>query len=265
MDSRPSPEAESGTAVRHLAPWWSPLAVAIGFLTVIPVPGVVVAPSVAGRAAATFPVLGALVGLGLGGIGLLLDRVLPAGPVAALLIAAGVLVSGGLHLDGLMDTADGLAAGRSREQRLAIMRDSRVGAFGAMAAILAILAQFACLSELTGAERLLALVVAAATSRWAMLAAMALFPPARPDGLGATFRSGVSPTIAGVGTLVLLGLVLYARPFGAIALMAGTGVVLVVGNGLTRRLGGLTGDTYGAIAVVTETVVLFAAVALATA
>jgi adenosylcobinamide-GDP ribazoletransferase len=179
------------------------------------------------------------------------------------LIAAGALVTGGLHLDGLMDTADGLCGDRTPEQRLTIMRDSRVGAFGAITGGVAILGQFACLSELTGHARFTALVVAAATSRWAMLLALVIFPAARTSGVGATFHAAATRTAGIAGTLFVILLALVSGRLGVIALVASTVAVLGCGHLLTRRLGGLTGDSYGAIAVVTETAVLFVAVALA--
>jgi adenosylcobinamide-GDP ribazoletransferase len=232
-------------------------------LTIVPAPAVAIYPVAAGRAAALFPLVGALLGLLIGGIGLMLDRFLPHGPTAALLLAAGAILTGGLHLDGLMDTADGLAGGRSPERRLAIMRDSRVGAAGAIAGILAILTQFACLGELSGWNRLLALVAALSISRWAMLAALATYPPARPDGLGATFHAGATLPVAVVGTLLTVVVALLARPFGPFALAAAILTTLALGHALARRLGGLSGDCYGAVAVVTETAALAVAVAVA--
>ena len=220
-------------------------------------------PATAGRAAALFPLVGALVGVVLGGIGLLLDSLLPPGPTAALLVAVSVVLTGGLHLDGLMDAGDGLAGGRSPERRLAIMRDSRLGAMGAIAGILIILVQFTCLAELTGQTRLLALVAALTASRWAMLAALAAFPAARPDGLGATFHSAATPTVAVAGTLVAVAVALPARPLGLYALLAAAALALVLGQFLTRRLGGLSGDCYGAVAVIAETAALLIAVSLA--
>ena len=247
---------------RTPAPWWGPLALSVGLLTVIPAPAVAMSPLVAGRAAALFPLVGALIGLLLGGLGLGLDRFLPPGPTAALLLAAATLLTGGLHLDGLMDTADGLAGGRDPERRLAIMRDSRVGAAGVAAGVLAILTQFASLSELPGQTRLVALVAAGAVSRWAVLAAMALFPAARPEGLGAAFRAGVTLPVAAVGTGLVLIVALLTRPLGLLALLAATVAMLLLGRALARRLGGLTGDAYGAIAAATETTALVAAVAI---
>jgi adenosylcobinamide-GDP ribazoletransferase len=245
------------------APWWGPIAGSIGFLTVFPVPRAAMSPTHTQWSLALFPLIGACIGALLGGLGIVLSHILPAGPIAAVLIAAGALVTGGLHLDGLMDTADGLCGGRTPEQRLTIMRDSRVGAFGAITGGVAILAQFACLSELTGHARFTALVVAAAMSRWAMLLALVIFPAARTSGVGATFHAAATRTAGIAGTLFVILLALVSGRLGVIALAASTVAVLGCGHLLTRRLGGLTGDSYGAIAVVTETAVLFVAVALA--
>jgi len=244
-------------------PWWGPIAGSIGFLTVIPVPHVAMSPTLTERSLALFPLIGALIGALLGGLGLWLGHVLPAGPIAALLIAGGALLTGGLHFDGLMDTADGVFGGRSPEQRLTIMRDSRVGAFGVMAGGVAILGQFACLSELTGHARFIALVVAATTSRWTMLMALWMFPAARTLGIGATFHTGTTRTACIAGTFFVVLLALGSGQLGMMALAVGTLVVLGCGHALTRLLGGLTGDVYGAFAVVTETLILFVAVALA--
>jgi adenosylcobinamide-GDP ribazoletransferase len=142
------------------------------------------------------------------------------------------------------------------------MRDRRVGAFAVIAGGVAILAQFACLSELTGQARFTALVVAAALSRWAMLLALVIFPAARTSGAGATFHAAATRSAGIAGTLFVVLLAFVSGQLGAIAL-ASTVVVLGCGHLLTRQLGGLSGDSYGAIAVVTETVVLFVAVALA--
>ena len=250
-------------ATSRRAPWWGSIAGSIGFLTVFPVPQVAMSPTHTQRSLALFPLIGACIGALLGGLGIVLSHILPAGPIAAVLIAAGALVTGGLHLDGLMDTADGLCGDRTPEQRLTIMRDSRVGAFGAITGGVAILAQFACLSELTGHARFTALVVAAAMSRWAMLLALVIFPAARTSGVGATFHAAATRTAGIAGTLFVILLALVSGRLGVIALAASTVAVLGCGHLLTRRLGGLTGDSYGAIAVITETAVLFVAVALA--
>jgi len=252
----------SGVKNQH-PPWWGPIAGSIGFLTVIPVPHVAISPTLTARSLALFPLIGAVIGALLGVLGVWLDQILPAGPVAALLIASSAFLTGGLHLDGLMDTADGMFGGRSPEHRLTIMRDSRVGAFGVIAAGIAILGQFACLSELTGYARFTALVVAATMSRWAMSIALAIFPAARTSGVGATFHAAATRNAGIAGTLFVILVALVSGRLGLIALVASTVAVLSCSHLLTRQLGGLSGDSYGAIAVVTETGVLFVAVALA--
>ena len=243
-------------------PWWAPLALAWSFLSVFPAPFVEANRGAVAVAIVFFPLIGAVLGALLGGLGLALDRALPAGPTAVLVLAASALLTGGLHLDALMDTADGVFGGTTRADRLAIMRDSRVGAFGAIAGALALLGQYACLVELTEIPRLIALVAALALGRWAMVVAIWAFPPARPDGLGATFhQSATNWTLAGATALAILAAVA-TRPLGLAAFVAGALVALLGGWFIARRLGGLTGDSYGALAVVTETLVLYLAVAL---
>jgi adenosylcobinamide-GDP ribazoletransferase len=241
------------------APWWASLALGWSFLTVLPAPPAPATPATLARAAGWFPLVGGLLGAALGGLGLLLDYVLPPGPVAVALLAAGALLTGGLHLDGLMDTADGLGGGRTPERRLEIMRDSRVGAFGVIAGALALLGQYACLTGLIGLPRLLALAAAGALSRWAMTLALGRFPSARSGGLGASLRAQGSRAAQVVAALLALTAALLTAPLGLVGLPLAAAVALLGGRWLTRRLGGLTGDTYGALAVVTETAILLLA------
>lgn len=230
------------------------------FLTVLPLPGGG-ARSLAGSLP-WFPVVGAALGLGLGGLGLLLDRWLPPGPVAAVLIAAGICLTGGLHLDGLMDTADGVFGGRTPARRLEIMRDSRVGAFGVLAGVLAILLQWSSLSEVRGWDRLRLLVVALATARWAMVGAVVLFPSARAGGLGASMKRQADQLPLAFATIAAVAVALLVGEDGAIGLVAGGLVAGLAAILFSRRLGGLTGDTYGAVCVLAETAVLVALLAV---
>jgi cobalamin 5'-phosphate synthase/cobalamin synthase len=247
-------------------PWWAPVAAAVGFLTILPVPARAAHAVALGRSAAWFPLVGAALGALLGGAGWLLDGVLPPGPVAALLLVLGAVITGGLHLDGLMDAADGVlggaVGGRSRERRLEIMRDSRVGAFGVLAGALALLLQFACLAELDGGDRFFALVAALAASRWAVVVAIVAFPAARPDGLAAGTRAAVDRRPLVVATALAVLVLLAAGPLGPAVLAVAALVAVAGGRWLAARLGGLTGDTYGALAVVAETGTLIVAVAL---
>ena len=233
---------------------------AVRFLTVLPIPGRG-APRPLAAGLPWFPLVGAGIGAVLGGIGLGLDRLLPPGPVAALLLAASVAVTGGLHLDGLMDTADGVFGGRTPARRLEIMRDSRVGAFGVMAGGVAMLLQWACLAELRGDDRLRVLVVASTTARWAMVGAVVLFPAARAAGLGATMRehAGRAPLLA--ATVLAAAVAVAGGEEGIVGFVVAGIVAIAMGRFLSGRLGGLTGDTYGAIAVLTETTALLAMLA----
>jgi adenosylcobinamide-GDP ribazoletransferase len=240
---------DGGTAV------WRAAALSVSLLTTLPLPRFAAGSDALGAAAAFFPLVGLALGLVLGGAGLLLDRALPPGPVAAILVIGGVVLTGGLDFDGLMDSADGVFGGRTRQRRLEIMRDSRVGSFGVLAGTLALLLQYACLATLDGAARLVAMGAAMALARWAMVLAIALFPSARTDGLGASFHAnavGWAVSVATATALVVGGL---AGPAGWIALAVVAVAVLAGGRFCAARLGGLTGDTYGALAVVAECLV----------
>ncbi|HEY3083015.1 MAG TPA: adenosylcobinamide-GDP ribazoletransferase, partial [Chloroflexota bacterium] len=197
----------------------------------MPAPRVKATPRALASSAAFFPPVGAALGAALGGLGLLVEGALPPGPTAALLLTAGALLTGGLHLDGLMDTADGVLGGRTPERRLEIMRDSRVGAYGVIAAGLALLGQYACLAELSGKDRLLGLVVALTLGRWAMALALGLFPSARADGLGAAHLAEGSPgpaALATLGTLLLVTAAASASATGPAAARAGVAIGLAL-------------------------------------
>jgi adenosylcobinamide-GDP ribazoletransferase len=264
----PAPPRADGAAAR----WWqvafAPPVLALQFLTAVPIPiGVPAGPRQLGRALGLFPLVGAMLGLALGGLDALLRLGLPSALASALVLIGAVLLTGGLHLDGLMDACDGLFGGRTVERRLEIMRDSRVGAFGVLGGVLQLLLKYAALESLPGALRGPALVASLAAGRWAMVAAIWGFPYARPQGLGAVFKAGVG--LSGVAVATLLALVATALPFGPAGLQLGPlllGVAAVLtglaGRWMAARLGGLTGDTYGAIDELVEATSLVAIVAL---
>src|SRR5262245_29942619 len=230
------------------------LAFAFTFLTVVPVRGA--SHGTMGRAAAWFPVVGALVGVLAG-----LTRVATAGLfgafVATVLALAGlVALTGALHIDGLADTADGLGVRTGRERRLAAMRDSATGVFGALALIAWSLLMLGALSPLDEVDALRALVVAGAASRWAALLHARATSPARSDGLGAVFHpDGSSIAFA---TLVALAIAIpTADPLPGLAAAGAAAVVGVLSAALARRtLGGRTGDTLGAAIALAELAVV---------
>lgn len=230
------------------------LVLAVRFLTIVPVPGREAAgPGALGRAAWWFPVIG----LALGGGLMLADRVLatvvPPLLSAGLVVAVWKVLTGGIHLDGLADCLDGLA-GVNAERRLAIMRDSRIGVFGALGLVLCLLIACAALSGTPATARGPILLLAPAVGRLAPLLVGPRVRPATPgQGLGAAFLAAL-PRPAGpvwlavllVLAWLLLGLTGAAMAAGALAAGAGGAVVLA------RRLGGLTGDVLGACVELSE-------------
>lgn len=233
--------------------------VALRFLTVIPTPGAVEpTPEATGRSVSYFPLVGLGLGLGLWGLDFLLGFVFPAVLVNALLVVALVIVTGALHLDGFMDTCDGLAAGRTVEQRLEIMKDSGVGSYGVAGGISLLLLKYAALSAIPAAVRPAALVTMPVLGRWAMVYAVYAFPYARPTGgMGRAFTEHAKGLRFLVATLIMLAIAVTFLGTGSIALMAASWVASwALGNFLARRLGGLTGDTYGAVNEVVELLAL---------
>ena len=243
------------------------LAVAFGFLTVLPVPANTwTSPTPFGRAFSWFPLVGLVLGGILAAAALGLMALLPTQVLAALLLAGGVLLTGGLHLDGLMDTCDGVFCVRSPEERLVIMRDSHVGAFGVLGAVCLLLVKFAALGALLAGDRQLllgGLLLAPMLSRWAMVLAAVYFPYGRTgETLGSSFHRTVGPvqlaaaTIGALMLTVLIGLALHLGFRGLAAFAGAAALAYLVGRFALSRLPGLTGDVYGAINEVIEVLVL---------
>jgi len=239
----------------------SGLATALGFLTRIPAArGEALATGALASAVVWFPVVGALVGLVLGGTRILAELALPAGAATVLALAAAVLITGGLHEDGLADTADGFGAHASRERRLEIMRDPRVGTYGTLAVVLVTLLAWTTLSGLDGEACLRTAVAAHVVARWSMLVHGAASPRARPDGAGALLAVG--PGTLSAATIATAALAVIAA--GPAAAGAAGGVALAVAAAMTvaarRAIGGSSGDTHGAVEKLAE-VAAYAAVA----
>lgn len=217
-----------------------------------------------GRSVVYFPLVGAVIGALLAGSYWLLAVYLPmvhfAFPphaLAAFLVGAHILITGGLHCDGFMDTMDGIFSGRTRERMLEIMKDSRVGANGVTAFVLFILLKWSLLRDVSAARLPAVLFLMPVIGRLVMVIGITSFPYARQDGMGKAFAQYAGKTAlaaAGVYTVVLVsffGMATLLLCLAAVA--AGLGIAVYI----SRQLGGLTGDTYGAITELTELVVLF--------
>lgn len=215
----------------------------------------------AGFGAAYYPLVGLVLGMLLAGADGLLTAFLPAGLAAALLLALWAGLTGLLHLDGFMDCCDGLLPPRDAGRRLEIMKDSRVGAFGVAGAILLLLIKYNALMALSWPLRGPALVVAPMLARWGMSWAMAYYPLARREGVGVYFVAGlgwpqvvVASLIAGGVTLVFVGW------WGVLLLGLAWLSMFLIAMFALARINGLTGDVYGAIGEVTETILLIGAI-----
>lgn len=196
---------------------------------------------------ALFPIVGAAIGASVSVIDTLASRVLPAFVVAALDMIVLIVVSGALHVDGLADTADGLLGDLPREKRLEVMRDPTVGTFGVLAIVLILLIQYGSLISLGPGIRVGALFVAAVLSRWTMSVLLRLFPYARESGIGSPFRNGLSWTHVVVSTVLAGALSFSVLGTTGVALMVAAAIpALLTGRLAQVRIGGCTGDTYGA-------------------
>ena len=185
---------------------------------------------------------------------------LAAGPAAALTLAAIMLATGCLHEDGLSDTADGIGGGRTREQTLEIMRDSRIGAFGACALGLSILLRWTALTELAGSNAVLVgLIAAHGASRALLPAFMQSTPPARSDGLSSgagRVKAFMANTALALGFVSLLALG-FSGAIVTTCLLAAA--YFIFREMCLRTIGGQTGDTVGALQQAAEILVLLAA------
>jgi adenosylcobinamide-GDP ribazoletransferase len=235
------------------------LLLAIGFLTAVPVQTDAPHADTLGRAARWFPFVGFCLGGMVASAHWGLMQVFPPLVAAALTVTLWAALTGGLHLDGLADCCDGLLAATTRERRLEILRDPRLGAFGVAGLTLFLIAKVAAVSALPVAA-LLPFVAAATFARWLIVLA-ARQPLARPSGLAAEFAAGQTRTTLGLAALLpvaLLGL----GVFGSWRLLLAAALAHLIALGLIglarARLGGVTGDVFGLIVELSELAALLA-------
>ena len=231
---------------------------ALQFLTTIPIPRRREAkPEELGRSAGYFPVVGLIIGLILAGLNWLFGLILPSAVANALLIVSLVILSGALHLDGFVDTCDGIAGHKSTEDRWRVMHDSRVGGFGIVGVVLLLLVKYVSLNSIPVPLMMVALVLMPVVSRWAMAYAIFVYPYARPSGLGKVFKQGTSWPRFTMATLIALVVAVALVQLIGLAIMFLIWVITVAMAAYFKsKFSGLTGDTYGAINEVAEVSVL---------
>jgi adenosylcobinamide-GDP ribazoletransferase len=208
-----------------------------------------------GQAVAWFPLVGVVLGFLLYAVHYAAQLIFPANVSAALTIFAWVIFTRAFHLDGFMDTCDGLFGGFTPERRMEIMKDSRMGAFGVAGGILVLLVQYSALES--SMNVFTGLILAATLGRWASPLVIYTFPYAREDGLGSEMKRNVyfrevfiATLITGLTSWFLCGL------FG-FALMLGAAIIaILISLYVMRLISGLTGDIYGTVTTTVEMLVL---------
>jgi cobalamin 5'-phosphate synthase/cobalamin synthase len=235
--------------------------VALSFLTRMPFGRLVaVDGDDVARAAPLYPLVGAGIGALAGAVCDAASGPLPATAAGALALAVAALLTGGMHLDALADTADALGA-TTRERRLAVMRDHAVGAFGVVALVLAVLVEAVLLGALAvEGSAWSAFAVAAACGRWAPLPLAAALPYVRESGQGAALAQiGWAPVVAALALVVAIAFA--ATGLEALAPLAtSVGVATVLGGFFRSAFGGVTGDTHGATTELAQAAALAALV-----
>ena len=215
-----------------------------------------------GRSVPWFPIVGAILGALSGTVYWALHGPLGAPLAAVLAVAASAAATGGLHEDGLADTADALG-GATRERRLEIMKDSRVGVFGAMALVLSTLARVFAVSSLGPVDGLVALVVAHTLGRTMAVTMMGAAPAAAGTGLGHSYTVHLPRAWTAVAVIVTSAAAASLGLVGAVSLAAAAAGAVLVWVIARRVFGGTTGDVLGAIEQVAEMAVLLSAASLA--
>ena len=237
---------------------------AIGFLTGIPVGRRAMEGKSLAGSAMYFPLVGLVLGFIIAGVDYGLRMALPNMLVSAMDVLLLVLLTGALHFEGFVDSCDGLFGGHTRERRLEIMRMKNVGAYAVAGGALLLILKFAAIASLpSGWDRFWIIALFPAMSRWGMALVLNLFPYARAEGLGSAFRSNRSSVyMIATGVVALLIAIVFGWLGGIALLFSAKIIAVMMGWGISRMLGGLTGDTYGAINEVTEVFVLIIAVAI---
>lgn len=235
---------------------------ALRFLTILPVPGDGAADGIVlENSLVYFPIVGLLLGLlaALAAAGL--QFLLPPLPGAVVLVGLLVLFSGGLHMDGLADTADGFFSSRPRARILEIMRDSAIGSMGTLAIVLVLCLKIAALASLPAPRVWQAVFLMPLAGRSALVLMTVFFPYARSEGgLASPFFKGGKAVPAAVALLLftVCAIMVAGGALGGLSLLAAVAVCLLFGLFCMRKIGGITGDTLGCTCELAEAAVVLA-------
>lgn len=234
---------------------------ALGFLTIAPLWKKALDDKLLARAVAFFPLVGLILGLALAGADYVFRLGLPDLLASALLVGLLILLTGALHFEGFVDSCDGLFGGHSPERRLEIMRYKNVGAYAIASGAMILLLKLTAIVSITGDSRIWVLGLFPVLSRWAMALVLVIFPYARQQGLGTAFQGKGLLKLVFAG-FIALGAAVVLGWGGLLLFAAATVLATAMGVGISKLIGGLTGDTYGFINEVTEACLLVIAVAI---
>lgn len=238
---------------------WDDFRLAISFLTVLPVGrNIEATPEMLGRSMGLFPAVGLLMGLALCVANWMLQGLLPRAVLDCLLVLLLIAATGALHLDGVADLFDGLAGGRDRESALEIMKDSRVGAIGAVGLVMVLLLKYLSLYHVPLEYKNAALIFMPTAGRWIQLTLSCYAPYVRSEGgTGSAFVENVGQPefLRGTATLIIASLVLFWGKGIFLVFLLGIATMLML-RYFETRLGGITGDVLGAMTELVEVLVL---------
>ena len=239
--------------------WIEEILTAFQFLTRIPLPSPRYETDSLARAVKFFPLVGLVVGSGAALLHRLLMPHLSRPLVALVLLVYLVLITGCLHEDGLADTADGFGGGRNKEKILLILKDSRIGSYGATALTVSLLARYLLLASLPLEHFAAYLISAHVLCRWSSLPLSYFLSPAREqDGQGFRIAQLTSTSSLTIGSVFSFAVVIFALRWAAVApILSALLVVILSGWFYYRKIGGVTGDCFGATNQLTEIAVYF--------
>jgi adenosylcobinamide-GDP ribazoletransferase len=224
------------------------VAAAFQFLTRLPLSWLSCRPDSLSHAVKFFPLVGLALGGAVAGIYFLLSPHLPVMIVALLIVLFSTLATGAMHEDGLADVADAFGGGSNKQKILEIMKDSRIGSYGALAIVLSIAGRVLLLANLPSGSFVQYAIAAEVISRWTVVPLGMALPAARKEaGLGARFARQISGLSLTVGTLLMFAIVGYLLRMSMwTPVVAASIVTLLSGLYYKRRIGGITGDCFGA-------------------
>ncbi|SHM83795.1 cobalamin-5'-phosphate synthase [Caldanaerovirga acetigignens] len=232
--------------------------IALLFLTRIPLPHIKFEEKDIIRSLPYFPVVGAVIGIVLALVNAILQNYLPAPALACLIVVVETVITGGLHIDGFADTMDGLFCGKEKSVKLDVMKDSRLGAFGVMGVVALFLLKYSALVSVPLWFRPKLLFIFPVISRWVMTWSVVLFPYIREKGLGKVFSQNKSPFQLVLPTVFCLILAFAAGEFKGIILAILSFISgLLFSVYILKKIGGMTGDTYGAVNEFSEIAALY--------